>query len=522
VKAGIMWVIGLLNPAGAFIKACKLIYDIVMFFVENGKRILDLINAIIDSVALIVQGSLTGAAKLVENALAKLIPITLGFLAALLGLSGITEKVQKIIQAIQAPINKAIDWVLDKAIALAKKLGIDKIVKKVKGGIQGAKDWAKDKAKKVKDKVTEKAKSVKERVMNWLGIKETYTNDSGESHTIQFIESGKKPQLIRASTPTPISTFLAAKRAEITNPNCPLSAAEKSQIQASISEAEQVILQVNQLTYPTSPPKEDDSILLRQANTLIKKLKDIVKKIDKNTVAIPPLVVRPGFSAAKAGSLSVKYLLKDHHQPGTEASEYGGDMHGATPILRSLRLLPHKWVNFHILNHNTGGLAVDSNLIPTPKDVNNEFKGAFENTFKTWHGASSVLWMEAKASYRSGDIFINTITVNGGKMKASGKDWIPDSDNQLPTFSATVAPPAPEGIPINDLPGKQDDIRELAKYTPITGDLLVLLSKIKPPYIASKEVLISILKTRAVNDTEVASKLSDYIIQIKSTNFIID
>jgi hypothetical protein len=45
VKAGIMWVIGLLNPAGAFIKACKLIYDIVMFFVENGKRILDLINA---------------------------------------------------------------------------------------------------------------------------------------------------------------------------------------------------------------------------------------------------------------------------------------------------------------------------------------------------------------------------------------------------------------------------------------------------------------------------------------------
>ncbi len=133
VKAGIMWVIGLLNPAGAFIKACKLIYDIVMFFVENGKRILDLINAIIDSVALIVQGSLTGAAKLVENALAKLIPITLGFLAALLGLSGITEKVQKIIKAIQAPINKAIDWVLDKAIALSKKLGLDKIVKKVKG-----------------------------------------------------------------------------------------------------------------------------------------------------------------------------------------------------------------------------------------------------------------------------------------------------------------------------------------------------------------------------------------------------
>ena len=39
ITAGITWLIGLLNLAAAFIKACKLIYDVVMFFVNNAARI---------------------------------------------------------------------------------------------------------------------------------------------------------------------------------------------------------------------------------------------------------------------------------------------------------------------------------------------------------------------------------------------------------------------------------------------------------------------------------------------------
>ena len=36
IKGGITWLLSLLNPAAAFIKACKAIYDIVMFIVERG------------------------------------------------------------------------------------------------------------------------------------------------------------------------------------------------------------------------------------------------------------------------------------------------------------------------------------------------------------------------------------------------------------------------------------------------------------------------------------------------------
>ena len=62
IIAGITWIIGLLNPASAFFKACKAIYDIVMFFVNRGRQIMALVNAVIDSLGAIAKGSIGVAA----------------------------------------------------------------------------------------------------------------------------------------------------------------------------------------------------------------------------------------------------------------------------------------------------------------------------------------------------------------------------------------------------------------------------------------------------------------------------
>jgi len=123
IMAGITWVIGLLNPASAFFKACKAIYDIIMFFVEHGKQILDLVNAIIDSISSIAKGAIGAAAQFVETSLARTIPVIIGFLASLLGVGGISEKIKEIIEDIRKPINEAIDWVITKAVDLVKAVG---------------------------------------------------------------------------------------------------------------------------------------------------------------------------------------------------------------------------------------------------------------------------------------------------------------------------------------------------------------------------------------------------------------
>lgn len=152
IKAGIQWLIGVLGgPAGAFIKACKAIYDIIIWFINNGSRLMSLVEAIISSVSAIAAGNVSGAAKFIENSLAQAIPVVIGFLASLLGLGSLSEKIKGIIQKIQEPVNKAIDWVLGKAKAAVKKvaslLGFGKKGKPAEGGSPEANKKAREKAR---------------------------------------------------------------------------------------------------------------------------------------------------------------------------------------------------------------------------------------------------------------------------------------------------------------------------------------------------------------------------------------
>jgi hypothetical protein len=139
IMAGITWIIGLLNPASAFFKACKAIYDIIMFFVNRGSQILALVNAVVDSVGAIARGATSVAATMVEGALAKAIPVAIGFLAGLLGLGDPSKPVQELMKKAQAPVNKAIDWVINFAVRAVKKVG------SLVGGLFGKKDKDKDK-----------------------------------------------------------------------------------------------------------------------------------------------------------------------------------------------------------------------------------------------------------------------------------------------------------------------------------------------------------------------------------------
>jgi len=112
VKAGLTWIVSLFSPASALLRAIKMIYDVVTFFFSNIDRIIDLVNGILSAITAIVAGKVDAAAKRVENALAKGLAFLLGFLASLLGLSGIGNKVRGIIARVRQPVDRAIDAVL--------------------------------------------------------------------------------------------------------------------------------------------------------------------------------------------------------------------------------------------------------------------------------------------------------------------------------------------------------------------------------------------------------------------------
>ncbi|MBD3003927.1 hypothetical protein IEJ02_07345 [Streptomyces sp. 5-10] len=122
VVAGIMWVISLLNPASAFVRAVKLIIDIVRFIVTQARQIIEFVNTVLDAVIAIARGGSGGVPGLIEQALARSIPVLLGVLAAILGVGGIASRVKQIVQAMSKPVDRAVDWVIDKIVGLVKKL----------------------------------------------------------------------------------------------------------------------------------------------------------------------------------------------------------------------------------------------------------------------------------------------------------------------------------------------------------------------------------------------------------------
>ena len=122
IQAGIKWIISLLNPAGALLKAGMAIYEIITFFVDRAAFVVELVQSVVEAVGAIARGAVEGVANKVENALAKSLPVAIGFLASLLGISGLAKRVQNIVERVRGKIDKAIERVLIKAKKSVKNL----------------------------------------------------------------------------------------------------------------------------------------------------------------------------------------------------------------------------------------------------------------------------------------------------------------------------------------------------------------------------------------------------------------
>ncbi|PTT89831.1 hypothetical protein DBR42_07120 [Pelomonas sp. HMWF004] len=173
VKQAVTKVVSMFNPAGAIIQAIIAIYNMVMFIIEKAQQIMALVEAVINSVHAIATGAIGGAISWIEKSLASAIPVVIGFLARLLGLSGISEKIQGFIKKVQAKVDAAIDKVIAKIVGVIKKL-----FGKVKAG-----------AKKL---------------LNWWKKKLPIAG----GHNLTFKGTGKTAKLVVQSTPKPVGVFI--------------------------------------------------------------------------------------------------------------------------------------------------------------------------------------------------------------------------------------------------------------------------------------------------------------------------
>ena len=110
------------TPAGVVVEAVLAIYNTIMFLIERARQIFQVVEAYFSAIAQIAAGNVAAAATRVEQTMARVIPVVISFLARLIGLGGISNTIRNIITRLRAPIDRALDRLVDWIAAQARRL----------------------------------------------------------------------------------------------------------------------------------------------------------------------------------------------------------------------------------------------------------------------------------------------------------------------------------------------------------------------------------------------------------------
>jgi hypothetical protein len=334
VKAAVTKLVSMLNPAGAVIQAIIAIYNTVTFFIQKIEQIGAVVASLIDSISAIAAGQVEGAAKRVEQTMARTLTVIIAFLAKFAGLGGIPEKLVGVIKKIRAPIDA----------------GLDKIVAWLGGLLQGAKQAAVG-------------------LFQWWKQRTEITNAAGEHHTVSFAGEQDAAVLMIASTPRPLVAYLADYEAT-KKPD----AAKKElikQIRTKVTQIENIKSNHGARSRSSFTAQDGESIRL-----LFVDITSLLARLDGDGPA-PETKVKWENPNEDGVSMVAEPLSIN---PGKYA--------GSQPVEESTlwqkvkTRFPGKYVRGHLLNHHVHGPGTKYNLIPITIGANNKMEHIGESDVK--------------------------------------------------------------------------------------------------------------------------------------------
>ncbi|MDJ0592861.1 MAG: DUF4157 domain-containing protein [Pleurocapsa sp. MO_226.B13] len=121
-------VLGLFNPVGAIVQAIEAIYRVLKWIFENAARLFSFVETIVNGIADIIAGNVSGMANAVEQALARLLAPVIDFFAGFAGLGNLPDRIADTIRGFQGWVEgileRVIAWLAERARALLRSLGI--------------------------------------------------------------------------------------------------------------------------------------------------------------------------------------------------------------------------------------------------------------------------------------------------------------------------------------------------------------------------------------------------------------
>lgn len=122
VQKAMTKLLSFLDPTGimAVINSAIAIFNAIQSAIEYIRDLLQVLDRYVSTLAAVAAGNIVPGAQMLEQGLASIIPIAIGFLANQVGLGNIPEKIVEIIGGLRGLVDQAIDWLIDQALRLGQ------------------------------------------------------------------------------------------------------------------------------------------------------------------------------------------------------------------------------------------------------------------------------------------------------------------------------------------------------------------------------------------------------------------
>jgi hypothetical protein len=167
---------------GAVVNIIVTVYQAIQTAAQYARQILEAVNRFLDGINSIARGALGPAAAFLENALARLLPAAIGFVANWVGLGNLGQRIREMVERIRAQVDRALDWLIERGVRT-----VDAVLRGLRA-VGGA------------------IRSGMQRVAQWWQVRKRFSARNGETHTLYFEGDSRNARLM---IQTEIKTYVA-------------------------------------------------------------------------------------------------------------------------------------------------------------------------------------------------------------------------------------------------------------------------------------------------------------------------
>jgi len=431
--------LSMLDPTGimAVVNAFIAFYNAIQSFIAYLREMLEIVNSFVEGVAEIARGSVERAANYLEGALARGVPVVIGFLANQVGLSGIGRRIGEMIEKVRAMVDKAIDWLIDKAMK-----AVSSLLKMARKGVAAVKGW-------------------------WSGRKEVTTKD-GNKHHLEFAGKGSSVRLVIRSDPIKYSDYIKSLKKS--------NKLTADQVKPALDKSKEIddLIEAGKKLYRSD---EEESKKIDHQKNVDKKISELATL----TEGLPLKNTADALSPTKYGRLrggygtSAKVASMRKGRPGGTEADSGLFNGNYTDLDKRWRGDGKFYIRGHLLSWHLGGPGNEwRNLTPLSRSGNAKHSSKFEQkVISTYNGGGVITDFEVKAIYGNsgrsttipGEIKVNGIRTHKADLSANSRNKVKkilEAEKKVPTeLKCSAKPDFPNPVTIpNDIDPNNIEIKE--------------------------------------------------------------